>query len=134
MSLIHKTSKKHASSDVVYYCLYGYFFLGMRKAELAKTYNKNITTISRWIKKYMEEGFYSRSETKKLAKFHSEHREWLLELYNKIQQSICTKPNFTSSGSSKCLYLRRQFAGYSTTLGIHGRHLNDEQFKLDRMT
>lgn len=81
--ILQKTSKQHASSDVVYYCLHGYFFLGKRKSELAITYNKNKSTISRWIKKYMENGFYSRNETKKLYKFTEEQQNWLIELYNK---------------------------------------------------
>lgn len=81
--ILYKTSKQHASSDVVYYCLYGYFFLGERKSKLARMYNKNKSTICRWIKKYLENGFYSRSETRKLAKFNDEQQQWLLNLYNK---------------------------------------------------
>lgn len=81
--ILYKTTKHHASSDVVYYCLYGYFFLGERKAKLAQLYNKSKSTISRWIKKYLENGFYSRNETKKLGKFNDEQRNWLLNLYNK---------------------------------------------------
>lgn len=120
MSLIlYKTSKKHASSDVVYYCLYGYFFLGQRKSQLAKTYNKDKSTISRWITKYIENGIYSIIETQKLAKFDQEQRNWLLRLYNKnptiyLQEakfSFVRKFQTTTSASSICSILHH--AGYS---------------------
>lgn len=81
--ILHKVTKEHASSDVVYYCLYGYFFLGERKSKLAKTFNKSKSTISRWIKQYLDNNLYSRSETKKLAKFNDDQRSWLLKLYDK---------------------------------------------------
>lgn len=97
--ILHKTSKKHASSDVVYYCLYGYFFLGERKSKLAKTYNKNKSTISRWIKKYMQNGFYSRSETQKLGKFDEAQRNWLINLYNKRPMLYLHE--------AKCLFVRK---------------------------
>lgn len=97
--ILHKTSKKHASSDVVYYCLYGYYFLGERKSKLAKTFNKNKSTISRWIKRYNENNFYSRNETKKLAKFDGEQRDWLVRLYHK-------KP-LTYLHEAKCLFVRK---------------------------
>lgn len=120
MSLIlYKTGKKHASSDVVYYCLYGYFFLGERKSKLAKTYNKSKSTISRWVKQYLDNGFYSRNETKKLATFNDEHRTWLLELYDKNptiylhEAKICFIKKFqlAISASSICRILHH--AGYS---------------------
>lgn len=120
MSLIlHKTSKKHASSDVVYYCLYGYFFLGERKSNLAKIYNKNKSTISRWIKQYLEDGFYSRSESQKLAKFNDEQRNWLLNLYNKnpmlylheAKHFFIRKFQIPISASSICRILHH--AGYT---------------------
>lgn len=120
MSLIlHKTSKIHASSDVVYYCLYGYFFLGERKSKLAKTFNKNKSTISRWIKQYLDNGFYSRSETQKLAKFNEGHRNWLLNLYNKnptiylneAKIYFIRKFKMPISASSICRILHH--AGYS---------------------
>lgn len=120
MSLIlHKTSKIHASSDVVYYCLYGYFFLGERKSKLAITFNKSKSTISRWIKQYRDNGFYSRSETQKLAKFNEEHRNWLLNLYNKnptiylheAKIYFIRKFQIPISASSICRILHQ--AGYS---------------------
>lgn len=117
--ILYKTSKKHASSDVVYYCLYGYFFLGQRKSQLAKTYNKNKTTIARWIKQYLENGFYSRSETQKLAKFDEEQRNWLLRLYNKnptiylheAKNLFVRKFQIIISASSICRILHQ--AGYT---------------------
>lgn len=100
MSLIlHKTSKQHASSDVVYYCLYGYFFLGQRKSQLAKTFNKNKSTITRWIQKYLQNGFYSRSESRKLAKFDENQKNWIIELYNRNP--------VTYLHEAKCLFIRK---------------------------
>lgn len=117
--ILHKTTKQHASSDVVYYCLYGYFFLGLRKSKLAIMYNKNKSTISRWIKKYLENGFYSRSETKKLGKFNDDQRNWLLNLYNKNPMMYLHEAKFyfvrkfqlPISASSICRILHH--AGYT---------------------
>lgn len=117
--ILYKTSKQHASSDVVYFCLYGYFFLGEKKSKLAKTYNKNKSTITRWIKKYLEHGFYSRSETKKLGKFSDEQRNWLLNLYDKkptiylheAKYYFVRKFQIAISASSICRILHH--AGYT---------------------
>lgn len=117
--ILNKTSKQHASTDVVYYCLYGYFFLGKRKSELANFYNKNKSTISRWIKQYLENGFYSRNETQKINKFTEEQRNWLLNLYNKnpmlylheAKGIFIRKFHIPISASSICRILHH--AGYS---------------------
>lgn len=117
--ILQKTSKKHASPDVVYYCFYGYFFLGERKSKLAKTYNKNKSTISRWINQYLKNGFYSRSESQKLTKFTEEQRNWLLNLYNKnpmvyLHEAKCfftRKFQIAISASSICRILHH--SGYT---------------------
>lgn len=117
--ILHQTSKKHASSDVVYYCLYGYFFLGQRKSQLAKNFNKNKSTITRWIQKYVQNGFYSRSESQKIAKFDENQRNWILDLYQKnpviyLHEAKCLftrKFLMPISASSICRILHH--AGYT---------------------
>lgn len=74
---------KHASPEVKYYALYGYYYLGMSKTELGRTYRKDITTISNWIERYEESGSLDRKKTVRTpSKFDDEKKKWLLELYN----------------------------------------------------
>lgn len=81
--LIHSKVSKHASDDVKYHCLYGYFFLGVSKAKLAKIYAKDICTISNWLQKFEETGNVSRRRNVKelYRKFDEQKRSWLINLY-----------------------------------------------------
>lgn len=75
-------SGQHAVADVVYYCLYDYFYLGRKKSELSILYNKHISTISNWISKYKENGEYSRKNRIEVPKkFNDEKREWIVNLF-----------------------------------------------------
>lgn len=90
-----------------------------KKSKLAKAFNKSKSTISRWIKQYLQNGFYSLSETQKLVKFDKEQRVWLINLYNKnpmtyLHEAKCLfvrKFRVTISASSICRILHN--AGYS---------------------
>lgn len=81
--ILQKVYKKHASDEVKYYALYGYFFLGLNKTQLSKTYNKSVTTISNWITHYDESGSVERPKRRRIAsKFDDEKVQWLLNLYH----------------------------------------------------
>lgn len=74
---------KPASEDVIYHCLYGYYFLGYRKAALARIYGKSKPTISNWIRRYEEEQLVGRKAptTRIFKKFDEEKRAWLVKLF-----------------------------------------------------
>lgn len=76
--------KKHASEDVKHYALYGFYYLGIKKSELARIYHKDISTINKWITRYEENNSVSRkSNIRTPRKFEKPMIDWLLELYNK---------------------------------------------------
>lgn len=82
--MIFDQIKKHASDEVKCYALYGFFYLGLKKGQLAKMYRKDITTITNWIDRYEETGTVCRKATVRApTKFDKEKITWLLELYHK---------------------------------------------------
>jgi transposase len=84
--IIQEVCRKQADENTIYHCLYGYFFLKKTKKELAKIYNKNRMTISRWIFKYENEGTCSNFKDKRkheLKKFTSEHHNWIVALFQR---------------------------------------------------
>lgn len=83
--IIQEISNRHADSNTIYHCLYGYYFLKKSKSELARIFHKNRLTVSRWINRYEAEGTCSRLKGFKrneLRKFNAEHREWIIQLFN----------------------------------------------------
>lgn len=91
--------KKHASEEVKHYALYGFYYLGMRKSQLAKIYHKDITTITNWIARYEEDGNVRRKSTIRApSKFDQEKVKWLLDLYvqNPIMYLDEAKQHFES--------------------------------------
>ncbi len=83
MSNIIEKVSKHASEDTIYHALYGFYFRGMSIKNLASTYHKDYTTISRWIKNYEENGAVIRrvNVSTTYRKFDEHHRTWLVGLY-----------------------------------------------------
>lgn len=80
--ILHKVRHQHASANTVYHCLYDYYYLGINKDTLSKIYGKHRTTISGWIKKYEDNGYFSRKEREKVyMQFGLEQRRWLVHLY-----------------------------------------------------
>lgn len=76
--------KNHASDEVKCYALYGFFYLGMKKSQLAKIYRKDTATIKNWIDRYEQTGIVARKTTVRAAtKFDKEKITWLLDLYDK---------------------------------------------------
>lgn len=83
-ALIHSELSKQASEDTIYHCLYGFYFLGLKKIELAQIYARSKTTISNWITKFEKEGHVARKEgfvEDIYRKFNAQKRKWLLQLY-----------------------------------------------------
>lgn len=82
--MIFEYVKKHASSEVKYHALYGFYYLGMKKCQLAKMYHKNKSTITNWIERYEKDGNLNRKSTVRApSKFDNDKIKWLLDLYNK---------------------------------------------------
>lgn len=83
-NIIGAVKHKHASTNTVYHCLYGLYFLGLSKHQLAKIYGKSDSTIAAWAKKFEKNGFYSKKSVQIIyKKFGSSKREWLVALYDK---------------------------------------------------
>lgn len=82
-ALINIKIHRHAKEDTIFHCLYGYFFLGIKKSQLAKIYCKNVSTISNWIEKFEKNGAVGRQNNVKnlYRKFNYEKRQWLVSLY-----------------------------------------------------
>jgi transposase len=119
-NILRNVSKKHASEDVVYHCLYMFYFLGVRKSRLAKLFHKDVGTISCWITRFEEAGYYSRKKTRQIArKFDDEMQQWIVDLYkaNPVLFLEEAKEKFEKqfqmkiSISSICLILHK--AGFS---------------------
>lgn len=79
-----KVLNHHASSNTVYHCLYGYYYLGLKKSRLAKIYAKHPSTIANWINLYERNKFFTRKErTKVYLRFGTDERAWIVNLYKK---------------------------------------------------
>lgn len=73
---------RQASVNTVYHCLYGFYFLGLKRAELARIYGKSKSIICRWIQFYNKEGSFCRKQRVQVyKKFGILQRQWLLDLY-----------------------------------------------------
>ncbi|KAF0731408.1 hypothetical protein Ae201684P_006825 [Aphanomyces euteiches] len=83
MSSIEYIVGRHASPNTVMHCLYGYFFLGMKRSQLAIIYRKDEKTISNWIQRYNDTGSYSRKCSSTLRTFSQVEKQWILEYYRK---------------------------------------------------
>ena len=66
---------KHASSSVKRYCLYMYYFMGLRTSLLAKYFNKSQKTISTWLSTFECGGSLDRKETEATYKKLERKRE-----------------------------------------------------------
>lgn len=74
--------KRHASANTKYHALYGFFFLGLSKPQLAKIYGKTPVTIGNWIRQYQDSGLMTRKErTKVYLQFNDEKRHWIIMLF-----------------------------------------------------
>ncbi|EEY64969.1 uncharacterized protein PITG_16415 [Phytophthora infestans T30-4] len=62
-------TRQHASPNTGFHCLYGYYYLGYIRKELAHIYNKTQQTIGNWIRVYEVTGTYQRATSKSDRKF-----------------------------------------------------------------
>lgn len=83
--ILSKVSGRRASDNTIYHVLYAYYFLGYKKALLARIYNKSKTTIAKWITKFEKEGVVTRNQQKEAVyrKFGTEKRAFVVKLYEK---------------------------------------------------
>ncbi|RHY83003.1 hypothetical protein DYB35_013055, partial [Aphanomyces astaci] len=81
MSAIEAIVSRHATSNTVIHCLYGYFFLGIKKSQLAVIYHKNEKTIGNWIQRYTDTGAYSRTKTQTNRTFSQQEKAWIISHY-----------------------------------------------------
>lgn len=80
-----RTVKKiHASPDVRLHALYAHFFIGYSQRKVAVIFGKNVSTISRWVHQFEEEGTLSKKDREEVfRKFTPEQHEWLYQYYLK---------------------------------------------------
>ncbi|XP_021699258.1 uncharacterized protein LOC110676282 [Aedes aegypti] len=82
--IISNIQRKHASPNTVYHALYGHYFLGISRKDLALIYGKALSTICKWISKYEEHGYFTRKQRDQVyKKFGSVMRQWVIDLYRK---------------------------------------------------
>lgn len=82
--ILRNVVHKHASVNTKYHCLYGYFFLGLSRSQLAVIYHKAKTTITLWIRAYEKDNSLSAIQRAKVFRKFDEHkRNWIVELYKK---------------------------------------------------
>lgn len=136
-SIFEKVARKHATDDVKYHALYGYFFLGFTKRKIAKIYRKDPTTINNWIMRYEETGNVTRKSTvRERAKIDDMKREWLLNLYRKcpilyLEEAKCKfERHFgvTISASYICKILHENDLTWKT-LEIRAIQIKDEEIE-----
>ncbi|CAK4315473.1 unnamed protein product [Aphanomyces euteiches] len=82
MSAIECVFHRHASANTVMHCLYGYYFLGMKKSRLAVIYRKDEKTIANWIQRYDETGNYQRRSIPANRTFSKAEKEWIIAFYH----------------------------------------------------
>uniref|UniRef100_A0A336MXF3 CSON006926 protein n=1 Tax=Culicoides sonorensis TaxID=179676 RepID=A0A336MXF3_CULSO len=98
--ILENVTKKHASQNTIFHCLYDYFHLNMKQKDLAHIYNKDRKTIHRWITKYKKgEGVARKEREKVYLKFDEKKRNWIVKLYEK-------KPILTLNETQKIFYNR----------------------------
>lgn len=75
---------KHASPNTIMHCMYGYYYQGVSKHQLARIYGKSVRTISNWITRYEADGCFSRKLREQVyIKFPADQREWIVQQYLK---------------------------------------------------
>ncbi|KAG1711621.1 hypothetical protein DVH05_008869 [Phytophthora capsici] len=75
-------TKQHAHPNTAFHCLYGFYYLGHSRQDLARVYNKNIKTIGNWIKVYQSTGTFERAKSTTDKKFTKDHRQWICDFYS----------------------------------------------------
>ncbi|XP_053683690.1 uncharacterized protein LOC128733873 [Sabethes cyaneus] len=82
--ILHRVKNNHATVNTVYHCLYAFYFLGINRCALAEIFGKSKATICNWIRKYEQDGAFSRKQRMQVyRRFGTTQRQWLLNLYYK---------------------------------------------------
>ncbi|KAH9123132.1 hypothetical protein LEN26_001841 [Aphanomyces euteiches] len=81
--ILRDVEKRHASVNTVMHALYGYYFLGVSKQQLATLYRKHVSTIDNWIQRYEADGTYRRRQTTRQRKFTEVQKLWVIDYCKK---------------------------------------------------
>uniref|UniRef100_A0A336N0V1 CSON007819 protein n=1 Tax=Culicoides sonorensis TaxID=179676 RepID=A0A336N0V1_CULSO len=83
--ILAEVKNRQASKNTICHALYGYYFNGLKRSQLARIYGKHETTIANWIMQFESNGNIGRKRDKEVAyrKFGHLKRQWLIELYSK---------------------------------------------------
>lgn len=82
--ILECVKESRASVSTKYHCLYGHYFLGLSRIQLATIYGKSRTTISSWIMQYEQDGLLTKAKKASVfRKFGKDKREWLIRLYER---------------------------------------------------
>ncbi|XP_055538395.1 uncharacterized protein LOC129725956 [Wyeomyia smithii] len=82
--IIQNVRQRHASENTIYHALYGYYFLGVARKDVARIYGKSLSTICEWINGYETNGFFQRKKREQVYKKFGIHmRQWLVDLHSK---------------------------------------------------
>lgn len=109
--MLENVEHRQASTNTKYHCLYGYFFLGLSRSQLAVIFRKAKTTVSAWIQAYQADHTLSTVQRAKVFRKFDEHkRNWIVELYRKYpilyldeaRQRFMNHFGVTISASSVC--------------------------------
>lgn len=121
--ILQNVKEKHASSEVKYYALYAYYFLGRSKTQVSKTYNKSTSTFTNWIAQYENTGFVVRQSKNRIpSKFDEDKRQWILNLYyenpvlylDEAKQQFQIRFNISISTSHICQILHENNMSWKT--------------------
>ncbi|XP_053685759.1 uncharacterized protein LOC128735293 [Sabethes cyaneus] len=113
--ILENVSHRRAAINTKYHCLYGYYFLGLSRSQLATIYKKSKSTISFWITEYEQEGtLCHRKRQSTFRKFDADKRAWLINQYRKnpilyldeARQRFTLHFGVSISASSICNILR----------------------------
>eukprot|EP00644_Phytophthora_capsici_P006365 jgi/Phyca11/127036/e_gw1.66.219.1 len=80
-------ARQHATPNTVFRCLYGYYYLGYSRKELAHVYNKTQQTIGNWIRVYEATGTCQRTTSKPLAYLDEEQTAFRLNFQFTISKT-----------------------------------------------
>lgn len=68
MEIVSTVSEKHASDEVRCYCIFMYYFRGLKCIALSKYFDKSPSTITNWINQFQRGDGFPESKRKLLIK------------------------------------------------------------------
>ncbi|KAG9404921.1 hypothetical protein AC1031_005125 [Aphanomyces cochlioides] len=79
---------EHASPNTIAHALYAYYYIGMKKTDVAHVFHKSPTTVSNWIARHESRGHLSRKDTRRVSLFTPEHRSWIISFFERRPMSF----------------------------------------------